>query len=87
MPDAEMSAIMRTLVDTVKTYEQVAEVCRKRLLFNHMHHSSFAQLLSYLVPQSGGLLQLAYGLFHQKETVRESTVDLFNRLRAFPVRV
>lgn len=69
MPDSEVGAIIRTLSDAVKTYEQVVE------------------LLSYLVPHSGGLLQLGYCLFHQKESVREATVDLFNQLRAYPIGV
>jgi hypothetical protein len=43
------------------------------------------QLLSYVMPQGQGLLHLGFGLFHQKETVRDATVDLFNNLRAFPV--
>lgn len=43
------------------------------------------QLLSYAVPQGQGLLHLAFGLFHQKEAVRDATVDLFNNLRAYPV--
>jgi hypothetical protein len=38
------------------------------------------------MPQGQGLLHLGLGLFHQKEAVRDATVDLFNNLRAFPVR-
>lgn len=38
------------------------------------------------MPHGGGLLHLGFGLFHQKESVRELTVDLFNQLRAYPVR-
>lgn len=37
------------------------------------------------MPHGGGLLHLSFGLFHQKEAVRNSTVDLFNQLRAYPV--
>jgi len=69
MTDTEVSAIMRTLAENVKTYDQVVE------------------LLAYLMPHGGGLLHLAFSLFHQKESVREATVDLFNQLRAFPVGV
>ncbi|KAJ7162232.1 stabilization of polarity axis-domain-containing protein [Mycena filopes] len=69
MSDGEVSAIMRTLADNVKTYDQVVE------------------LLAYLMPHGGGLLHLAFSLFHQKESVRDATVDLFNQLRAFPVGV
>jgi len=45
------------------------------------------QLLSYAMPQGQGLLHLGFGLFHQKEAVRDATVDLFNNLRAYPVGV
>jgi hypothetical protein len=44
------------------------------------------QLLAYLMFHGGGLLHLAFCLFHQKESVRDATVDLFDQLRAFPVR-
>ncbi|KAJ7782517.1 docking domain of Afi1 for Arf3 in vesicle trafficking-domain-containing protein [Mycena maculata] len=69
MSDAEVSTIMRTLAENVKTYDQVIE------------------LLAYLMPHGGGLLHIAFCLFHQKESVREATVDLFNQLRAYPVGV
>ncbi|KAJ3748768.1 mesa protein [Lentinula detonsa] len=45
------------------------------------------ELLSYLTPHSGGLLPLAFGLFHQREGVRDATIDLFNQLRAYPVGI
>ncbi|KAF8143329.1 mesa protein [Mycena galopus ATCC 62051] len=69
LSDSEVSAIMRTLAENIKTYDQVVE------------------LLAYLMPHGGGLLHLAFSLFHQKESVRDATVDLFNQLRAFPVGV
>ncbi|KAK7448818.1 hypothetical protein VKT23_013548 [Stygiomarasmius scandens] len=50
-------------------------------------YDQVTELLSYLTPHTGGLLPLGFGLFHQKESVREATVELFNRLRAFPVGV
>ncbi|KAF8070707.1 docking domain of Afi1 for Arf3 in vesicle trafficking-domain-containing protein [Lyophyllum atratum] len=50
-------------------------------------YEQVVELLSYLIPYGGGLLHLGFGLFHQKEAVRESTVDLFNQLRAYPVGV
>ncbi|KAJ6594580.1 stabilization of polarity axis-domain-containing protein [Mycena capillaripes] len=69
MSDGEVSTIMRTLAENVKTYDQVVE------------------LLAYLMPHGGGLLHLAFSLFHQKESVRDATVDLFNQLRTYPVGV
>jgi hypothetical protein len=44
------------------------------------------QLLAYLTPHGGGLLHLSFGLFHQQESIRDITVDIFNELRAYPVR-
>jgi len=67
--DAEVYAIMRTIADNTKTYEQVIE------------------LLSYLVPYGGGLAHLGFCLFHQRQSVREATIQLFNQLRAYPVGV
>ncbi|CAA7263187.1 unnamed protein product [Cyclocybe aegerita] len=68
MQDAEALAIMRSLAEGVKTYDQVVE------------------LLASL-PHGGGLLYLGFSLFHQKEAVREHTVNLFNQLRVYPVGV
>ncbi|KAG5723625.1 Protein mesA [Termitomyces sp. T112] len=45
------------------------------------------ELLAFLIPHGGGLIPLGFGLFHQKESVREATIDLFNQLRAYPVGV
>lgn len=38
-----------------------------------------------MTPSGGGLLPLSFGLFHQQESIRELTVDIFNELRAYPV--
>ncbi|KAJ7807119.1 stabilization of polarity axis-domain-containing protein [Mycena olivaceomarginata] len=59
LSDPEVSEIMRTLAENIKTYDQVIE------------------LLAYLMFH-GGLLHLAFCLFHQKESVRDATVDLFD---------
>ncbi|KDR75938.1 hypothetical protein GALMADRAFT_248746 [Galerina marginata CBS 339.88] len=66
--DAEALAIMKSLADGVKTYDQVVE------------------LLASL-PHGGGLMYLGFALFHQKEAIRECTVNLFNQLRAYPIGV
>ncbi|PPQ68193.1 hypothetical protein CVT25_015025 [Psilocybe cyanescens] len=65
MTDAEALAIMRSLADGVKTYDQVVE------------------LLASL-PHGGGLMYLGFSLFHQKEAIRDCTVNLFDQLRAYP---
>ncbi|KAG5639106.1 hypothetical protein H0H81_006695 [Sphagnurus paluster] len=85
MADSEALLIMRTLAESVKTYEQVVEAS---LYLNYPKWNvKKTQLLAYLIPHGGGLLHLGFGLFHQKESVREATVDLFNQLRAYPVGV
>lgn len=43
------------------------------------------QLLAFMPPHTNGLLPLSFGLFHQSETVRELTIDIFNELRSYPV--
>ncbi|KAJ7213037.1 stabilization of polarity axis-domain-containing protein [Mycena pura] len=50
-------------------------------------YDQVVELLAYLMPHGGGLVHLAFSLFHQKEAVRDATVDLFNELRAYPVGV
>ncbi|KAF8993684.1 stabilization of polarity axis-domain-containing protein [Cyathus striatus] len=58
-----------------------------RTLADHVKtYEQVVELLAYL-PHGGGLLYLGFGLFHQREAVREATVDLFNQLRAYPVGV
>ncbi|KAH8830839.1 mesa protein [Flagelloscypha sp. PMI_526] len=43
-------------------------------------YDAVVDLLMHVVPQ-GGLMHLAFGLFHPKEAVRDATVDLFNSIR------
>jgi hypothetical protein len=89
MQDAEAELIMRTLVNAVQTYDQVAEVRNRCALFdpdfNGFPLTHRLQLLSLTPPYTGGLLPLSFGLFHQQEVVRDLTVDLFTQLRMFPV--
>ncbi|KAF8973314.1 docking domain of Afi1 for Arf3 in vesicle trafficking-domain-containing protein [Flammula alnicola] len=47
-------------------------------------YDQVVELLASL-PHGGGLLYLGFSLFHQKEAVRECTVNLFNQLRAYPL--
>jgi hypothetical protein len=49
-------------------------------------YDQVVELLASL-PHGGGLLYLGFCLFHQKEAIRECTVNLFNQLRAYPVGV
>lgn len=44
----------------------------------------FAQLLANLPPHSGGLLPVAFGLFHPSAAVRENTVDFLTMINAHP---
>ncbi|KAJ7122034.1 stabilization of polarity axis-domain-containing protein [Mycena crocata] len=59
----------------------------RTLAENVKTYDQVVELLAYLMPHGGGLIHLAFCLFHQKEVVRDATVDLFNQLRAFPVGV
>jgi hypothetical protein len=74
---------MRSLADGVKTYDQVVEVGPNPIVLLSLNHLQ-TQLLASL-PHGGGLMYLGFCLFHQKEAVRECTVNLFNQLRAYPV--
>jgi len=38
-------------------------------------------------PHTGGLQALSFCLFHQQESIREITVDIFNQLRQYPIGV
>ncbi|KAI3602752.1 spindle pole body interacting protein [Moniliophthora roreri] len=64
-----------------------AYLIMRTLADNVKTYDQVVELLSYLMPHSGGLLPLGFGLFHHKESIREATVDLFNHLRQFPVGV
>ncbi len=87
MQDAEVELIMRTLVNSVQTYDEVVEVrgLLRSAPFNLVPLTNRSQLLSLTSPYNGGLLPLSFGLFHQQEVVRDLTVDLFTQLRMFPV--
>ncbi|KAJ7049952.1 docking domain of Afi1 for Arf3 in vesicle trafficking-domain-containing protein [Mycena amicta] len=54
---------------------------------NVRSYEQVVELLAYLMPNGGGLAHLAFSLFHQREAVRDATVDLFNQIRAYPVGV
>ncbi|EEB96556.1 hypothetical protein MPER_04294 [Moniliophthora perniciosa FA553] len=64
-----------------------AYLIMRTLADNVKTYDQVVELLSYLMPHSGGLLPLGFGLFHHKESIREATVDLFNHLRQYPVGV
>ncbi|KAL0956922.1 hypothetical protein HGRIS_003026 [Hohenbuehelia grisea] len=65
---------------------EVALVMRT-LTENVKSYEQVVELLSYVIPQGGGLLHLAFGLFHQQEFVRDMTVELLNQLRCYPIGV
>lgn len=86
VPDAEIQTIYYILSHRVQSYEQVIEV--SILSVNvRLDAELFSQLLSHLPLHSGGLLPLAFGLFHPIPTVRDQTVDLFTTIRSYKVRV
>lgn len=45
----------------------------------------FLSKLLASLPHGGGLMYLGFSLFHQKESIREYTVNLFDQLRGYPV--
>lgn len=52
MPDAEVDLILRTLVDSVQTYEQVVEVCSRCIFLTSLlfpPHSSYRSYHHMLV--------------------------------------
>ncbi|KAK2463299.1 hypothetical protein APHAL10511_004954 [Amanita phalloides] len=59
----------------------------RMLADNTKTYEQVIELLSYLVPYGGGLVHLGFCLFHQRESVREATIQLFNQLRAYPAGV
>ncbi|KAJ7090911.1 mesa protein [Mycena belliarum] len=67
--------------------EAEVQVIIRALAENVKTYDQVIELLAYLMPFGGGLMHIAFCLFHQKESVRDATVDLFNQLRAFPVGV
>lgn len=87
MSDGEAELIMRIIADNLQTYDQVTEVRIARALNLVCGLTRTFQLLSLLPPHHNGLLPLSFGLFHQEEVVRDLTVDIFNVLRSYPVRV
>ena len=84
MPDGEVELIVRTLAESIQSYDQVTEV-RVSMSYVEQPCSSVPQLLSLLPPHHQGLLPLSFGLFHQQDVIRDLTVVIFNELRSYPV--
>jgi len=59
----------------------------RALADNVKTYEQVVEFLAYLVPHGGGLVHLGFCLFHQRESVREATMELFNQLRTYPVGV
>ncbi|KAL1746446.1 stabilization of polarity axis-domain-containing protein [Schizophyllum fasciatum] len=69
-----------------KISDMEASVIMRTLVENCRTYEQAVELLAMVIP-TGGLTQLAFGLFHPHEIVRETTVELFDHLRATPVGV
>ncbi|KAI0078370.1 spindle pole body interacting protein [Panus rudis PR-1116 ss-1] len=63
------------------------ELIMRTLAENVRTYEQVTELLSLLPPHHNGLLPLSFCLFHQQETIRDLTVDLFNELRSYPIGV
>ncbi|TFY64750.1 hypothetical protein EVJ58_g2408 [Rhodofomes roseus] len=64
-----------------------AEFIMRTIAANVQTYDQVTQLLAYMPPHINGLLPLSFGLFHQSETVRDLTIDIFNELRSYPIGV
>ncbi|RUP42959.1 hypothetical protein BC936DRAFT_137837 [Jimgerdemannia flammicorona] len=92
MPDNEVETIYKAFLENAVSEEQMHEVrCfgNEQItldwfawLLLYLSFNRRIQFLSYLPQHQGGLVPLGFGLFHPSRTVRQYTVDLFNRLGA-----
>ncbi|KZT66409.1 spindle pole body interacting protein [Daedalea quercina L-15889] len=64
-----------------------AELIMRTFGANLRTYDQVTQLLAFMPPHTNGLLPLSFGLFHQSETVRDLTIDIFNELRSYPIGV
>ncbi|EGO29734.1 hypothetical protein SERLADRAFT_365750 [Serpula lacrymans var. lacrymans S7.9] len=54
---------------------------------NMRSYDQVVELLAYAPPHTGGLQPLSFCLFHQQESIRDTTVDILDMLRRYPVGV
>ncbi|GAA5868799.1 hypothetical protein JCM1840_005123 [Sporobolomyces johnsonii] len=60
------------------------ELILRTLAQNARSDDQIVALLAHLPPHFGGLLPLAFGLFHPSPSVRNSTLELFDQLSSHP---
>jgi len=93
----------RRVTDSVQGFDLIHQLSRLRLVKNIpdaevelivrsisenvQSYDQVVELLAHTPPHSGGLQSLSFCLFHQQESIREATVDIFNELRAHPVGI
>ncbi|KAH7913559.1 docking domain of Afi1 for Arf3 in vesicle trafficking-domain-containing protein [Hygrophoropsis aurantiaca] len=93
----------RRVMDSVQGFDLIHQLSRLRLVKNIpdaevelivrsisenvQSYDQVVELLAHTPPHSGGLQSLSFCLFHQQESIREATVDIFNELRAHPVGI
>ncbi|KAG1753638.1 docking domain of Afi1 for Arf3 in vesicle trafficking-domain-containing protein [Suillus paluster] len=63
------------------------ELIVRSITDNLRKYEQVIELLAYMPPHAGGLQPLSFCLFHQQDSIREATVDIFNELRQYPVGV
>ncbi|KAH7922767.1 spindle pole body interacting protein [Leucogyrophana mollusca] len=63
------------------------ELIVRSIAENVQSYDQVVELLAHTPPHAGGLQPLSFCLFHQQESIRDATVDIFNELRAYPVGV
>jgi len=63
------------------------QLTMRTLANNVRSYDQVVELLAHLPPHAGGLLPIAFGLFHPLESVRDSIVECLTNLRAYPIGV
>ncbi|CAG8842136.1 28466_t:CDS:2, partial [Racocetra persica] len=64
------------------TSEQEVETLFKAFINSVSTDEQIIEFLSYLPQNQGGLFPIGLGLFYPLKTVRDNTIELFNRLNS-----
>lgn len=86
MPDGEVEMLFQTLLDTVRSDEEIIEVSLgfPSPAMPVVDRPLGGQLLSQMPPHLGGLLPLGFGLLHPSGRVRLRAVEFLKRLDSHP---
>lgn len=88
---SEATLIVQTLAQSVKSDSEITAVRQSLSTSSHLLLTlvwiNGRQLLAHLPSHFGGLLPLAFGLFHPSPVVRNATLELFDQIGSHPVRL